>query len=268
MGLFYPWQCKCIATSHRVVCLRAERVQWVGNGRRNEENMDSKNDPRSVDWAPEQIAALKERLDGLISDTASEIESLREGIKALSEQSNVDRDRINELQAAIASKVRSELSAGFSELDPEFSPAIGRASDTSDKAHLRKRDVPLGFAVGQAEYGVIPQRDHAIGTGGVVQYEETWSKGYAAGVAAARDEMESRLISALDRLGWRSGSPAWLGVMGALRDQPEKRVSAEEKIRGYMTGHFSTGTIDGVVNALHDTPKPKPVRKIHDNPQA
>lgn len=227
--------------------------------------MDSKNDPRSVDWAPEQIARLKERLDGLTSDTASEIEALTErlngmvpyvelaarvlrleqGMASMSEQANVHRDRINELQNA---KVRSELSAGFTELDPDFSPAIGgRASDTSDKTHLRKMDVPLGFK---------PEPYKGIGTGGVVQYEETWSKGYAAGVAAARDEMESRLISALDRLGWRSGSPAWLGVMGVFHADPSKLGEQTSPVKDQW----------GWGRNQPKDPRTT-IRKIQDNPQ-
>lgn len=201
--------------------------------------MNSDDDERSIDWAPTRIKKLEEetgRLNHRITEAMERITGetcrfnrLREMhhdlVKQSADEIGALTDRVNELQGAIASRVREELSAGFRDLEPEpeFSTPIGRrieekrqevdrilgrAGDTEDRTHLRGTGTPARhgglFALGGVvppildEMHPTPEKGFHRGSMAAV-FEASWERGYEAGRRAAIDEAESRIGDVLDR---------------------------------------------------------------------
>lgn len=192
--------------------------------------MDSDNDPRSIDWAPRkieaiegQLAELERRYENLVREVShqgiafnrqlAEIRDRhRELVKQGADEIEALTERLNELQNAIASKVRDELSAGFRDLEPEpeFSAPIGavfgeRRGDPADYLVKRNPTKHGGiFAVGNPKRGVVIDnfsqvQDRIMGASAL--RDEAFGRGYSMGVSAAIDEAEKRVITALDRAG-------------------------------------------------------------------
>lgn len=198
--------------------------------------MNSDDDPRAIDWAPKKIRAIEldlanlrtifgddrkvrergeQNMGGRIYDLEQAVarieERHRELVKQSADEIETLTDRVNELQNAIASKVRDELSEGFRELEiePEYSPPIGqvfgeRRGDPSNYAVKRSPENTLSahqakhgglFALGDHERGVVQEKI----LGAAALRDEAFGRGYSMGVSAAIDEAESRVMAALDR---------------------------------------------------------------------
>lgn len=251
--------------------------------------MDSEDDERSIDWAPTKIRLLENQIERMSENFTKKIDLLdertTERFEAQSARINELTDRVNELQAAIASRVREELSAGFRELDPdeEFSPPIGgRAGDVVDHTHLRgtgqvARNGGL-FALGSETPvveaqpgGVVPEVSFKRGSIAAV-FEASWERGYEAGRRAAVDEAQSRVGVVLDRS--HIFNPATrLKIMNEIKavlttkpadDMPFQLELAEKRVIAKcveMGWHPNSPAALGMVNALRGT---KPIK---DQPQ-
>lgn len=202
----------CAATGWRG-CIGSNNGRNEGNG------MKSEDDPRSIDWAPKKVEAIERRLNSLEEEGVSNdkiFSTHNERIGALETRVSELLDRVNELQNAIASKVRAELSEGFRDLEPEpeFSAPIGavlgeRRGDPKDYLVTRSPGGMLAahqtkhggiFAVGNPERGVVRDGKAVLEkvTGAAAMREEAYSRGYSAGRASVVDELQSRMAAFFD----------------------------------------------------------------------
>lgn len=241
--------------------------------------MDSKDDERSIDWAPTKIRLLENQIERMSENFTKKIDLLDE---RTTERFEAQSARINELQGAIASRVREELSAGFRDLEPEpnvpdvFSPPIGgRAGDVVDHTHLRGTGQVARhggiFALSTLPGGVVDEAPFVKGSIADIS-EKGWERGYEAGRRAAVDEAQSRVGVVLDRS--HIFNPATrLKIMNEIKavlttkpadDMPFQLELAEKRVIAKcveMGWHENSPATLGMVNALRGT---KPIK---DQPQ-
>lgn len=225
----------------------------------------AEDDDRAIDWAPRKIRALEGQVERMSENFTVRLDKLEDTLAALT--SPETKDRWSEVVAQFdhmrgdSPELERWPMKEFNPPAEEYSAPIGRSQPTSEDM-ARQGGI---FAVGDPARGVVPGAGRAATAGRSEegQYQRAWYFGHAAAV----DEIESRVVAALDRIDLQGRHRD--EILNAVRPEstpnrgevpsegriPEQKYitvsKAEKRVRAYAEEqNWSAHSIDTLIKVM------------------